>query len=266
MDVLVTVKAYPSISQTYDEVVCVAGIRLDTPDPEWVRLFPVRYRDLPYPQRFKKYEIIRLRAKKGSTDRRVETWRPDLESIERGEILPRGGHWPARRRVIEPLVGPSMCALREGRLGGGNGPSLGLVRPSRVVDLRVATAEPWSPGQVATLLQGSLLVDKHRTRLEKPQHAFKYEWFCESPRCNGHVQTIVDWELGEAYRSWRRDGYDPIEAVRSKWLDDICAEHRETMFYVGDHHQHPGAFLVLGAFYPEYPPDANQLELALAVA
>src|SRR5690348_15217833 len=30
MDVLVTVKAYPSISQTYGEAICVAGVRIDT--------------------------------------------------------------------------------------------------------------------------------------------------------------------------------------------------------------------------------------------
>jgi hypothetical protein len=62
MRVLVTVKAYPSISTKYGEAVCVAGTRLDTPTPEWVRFFPVAYRDLPIRQRFQKYEVITLRA------------------------------------------------------------------------------------------------------------------------------------------------------------------------------------------------------------
>ena len=46
MEVLVTVKAYPSVSGTYGEAVCVAGVRLDTPTPHFVRFFPVGYRDL----------------------------------------------------------------------------------------------------------------------------------------------------------------------------------------------------------------------------
>jgi hypothetical protein len=62
MSVLITVKAYPSVSTKYGETVCVAGIRLDTPEPGWVRLFPVAYRDLLVEQRFRKYEIVRLRA------------------------------------------------------------------------------------------------------------------------------------------------------------------------------------------------------------
>ena len=49
---LVTVKAYPAISGKYGEVVCIAGVRIDTPKPEWARLYPVPFRDLPFQQRF----------------------------------------------------------------------------------------------------------------------------------------------------------------------------------------------------------------------
>jgi len=36
MTVLVTVLAYPSVSTKCGEAVCVAGIRLDTPQPSYV--------------------------------------------------------------------------------------------------------------------------------------------------------------------------------------------------------------------------------------
>jgi len=78
MEVLVTVKAYPSVSGTYGEAVCVAGVRLDTPTPHFVRFFPVGYRDLLPEQRFHKYQVIRLRARKHSSDRRMESYRPDV--------------------------------------------------------------------------------------------------------------------------------------------------------------------------------------------
>lgn len=190
MDLLVTVKAYPSVSMKYGEAVCVAGVRLDTPTPEWVRLFPVGYRDLPEDARFRKWEVVHLRAQRHSTDRRSESWRPDLDSVRRGQFLESGGHWPQRRLWVEPLIGPTMCELNAGRAGGGPGPSLGLVRPARVIDVVARTAEPWTPGQEATLNQGSLLSAK-RT-LEKPTHAFSYRWECEAPACPGHLQTIVD--------------------------------------------------------------------------
>src|SRR3954471_24261168 len=115
MNLLVLVKAYPSVSMKYGEAVCVAGVRLDTPKPEWVRLFPVAFRDLPDEQQFGKYDVVTLRAQRHSTDRRAESYRPDVGSIRVGQRLPAGGHWPARRRWVEPLLGPSMCELHRGR-------------------------------------------------------------------------------------------------------------------------------------------------------
>ena len=260
--VLVTVKAYPSISTKYGEAICVAGIRLDTPEPEWVRLFPVGYRDLPFEQRFEKYETITVEAQKHSTDQRAETWRPKFESIERGPVLPAGGPWLDRRRHLEPLIGPTMCELHRGRKGGGAGPSLGLVRPARIRGIRVTRESEWSAGQLGTVGQGNLLTTK--TELVKPAHAFAYSYFCEDPGCKGHVQKIVDWELGETYRSWAFQGDELIEAIKAKWLDEMCADTREPMFFVGDQHRYPGQFLVLGTFWPKRRPDENQLTFDLA--
>lgn len=258
-ELLVTVKAYPSVSTKYGEAVCVAGIRLDTPTPQWVRLFPVAFRDLPSDQRFQKFHIIKLRVQRHSTDRRRESYRPDLGSIVVGRRIDAGRHWAARRAFVEPLLGPSMCELIRGREGGASGPSLGIVRPAHVLDVVVRDAEQWSPSQVATLNQGNLLSTK--TVLEKPAHSFAYKWLCEQPGCRGHTQSIADWEIGQAYRGWRRQGYDVIDSLREKWLDYVCAEHRETLFFVGDQHRWPGSFMVLGAFYPEYRPVAAQLTL-----
>lgn len=62
VEMLVTVKAYPVVSQRYREAVCVAGVRTDTKTPEWVRLFPVCFRDLPEDRQFTKYQHIRLQT------------------------------------------------------------------------------------------------------------------------------------------------------------------------------------------------------------
>ncbi len=262
MTVLVTVKAYPSISGKYGEAICAAGIRLDTPTPEWVRLFPVRFRDLPEPRQFGKYEIIRLQVRKHSTDARVETWRPDQDSIERGEVIPAGGEWRSRRDHVEPMLGPTMCELYRGRKGGGDGASLGLVRPARVCGIRVRAETEWSASQFATANQGSLLTAK--SGLVKPAHAFVYNYLCEEPECKGHLQKIVDWELGESYRTWPQRGDALVDAIRSKWLDFMCADDREPLFFVGDQHMRPGHFMVLGTFYPKRRVNEAQLTLSLA--
>lgn len=262
LQVLVTVKAYPTVSTKYGEAICVAGIRLDTPSPEWVRLFPVRYRDLPPEKQFKKYEVITVQAQQHSTDKRVETWRPNVDSIERGAVVPAGGPWLARRKFVEPLLGPTMCQLHRGRKGGAPGPSLGLVRPSKIRSIRVERESEWSPGQLGTVGQGSLLTTK--AELVKPEYAFSYSYLCEEPDCKGHEQKIVDWELGETCRSWRFQGDALVEAIKGKWLDEMCSESREPLFFVGDQHTRPGQFLVLGTFWPERRPDENQLSFELA--
>jgi hypothetical protein len=259
---LVTVKAYPSISTKYGESVCVAGVRLDTPTLQWVRLFPVRFRDLPYERRFSKYEVIELDACKHSSDMRVETWRPNLDTIECIEKVLAGGTWAKRRPYLEPLLGPTMCALHRGRKGNQPGPSLGLIRPSRVRSIKVSAESEWTAGQRGMIGQGNLLTEK--AELVKPVHAFSYSYLCEEPGCRGHEQKIVDWELGEAYRSWPQTGDELIDAIKNRWLDDMCNDTREPFFFVGDQHRYPGQFLVLGTFYPKRRPDANQLAFELA--
>lgn len=261
MTLLITVKAYPTVSTKYGEAVCVAGIRLDTPEPEWVRLFPVPYRELAVERRFRKYEVIRLLVRKHSSDPRIETWRPNVDSIERGEFIPAGGPWTKRRELVEPLIGPTMCELNRGRKGNGLGPSLGLVRPARVRGIRVTRESEWSPGQLGTVGQGNLLTSK--TELVKPAHAFAYRYDCEEPGCKGHTQKIVDWELGESYRSWPATGEALVDAIKDKWLG-MCDDKREPLFFVGDQHTWPGQFLVLGTFYPERRPAEAQLTFELA--
>jgi hypothetical protein len=262
IELLVTVKAYPSISTTYGEAVCVAGVRLDIPSPEWVRLFPVKFRDLPLDRRFAKYQVIRVRACKHSTDRRVETWRPDLDSIEPREVIEAKRYWSERRAVLDPLIGPSMCDLIRARRASDTGVSLGLVRPREVLGLRVAPSGSWSPGQLGTVGQGNLLTSK--TDLVKPGHAFAYRYLCEDAGCSSHTQTIVDWEIGEAYRSWAQTGDALLDAIRNHWLDDLCGPGRDPMFFVGDQLARPGQFLVLGTWWPARRPDDRQLALSIA--
>jgi hypothetical protein len=262
IELLVTAKAYPSVSVKYGEAVCVAGVRLDTDEPEWIRLYPVRFRDLPLEQRFRKYQVIRLRAKKHSGDARSETWRPDVGSIQPGKFIRAGGAWEARRDLVEALIGPTMCQLHKGRKRGGDGPSLGIVRPLRVRSIRVSAEEAWSSGQQGTVGQGNLLTTK--TDLVKPGHAFAYSYLCEEPGCRGHVQKIVDWELGEAYRHWEYSTDELICRIKRRWQDDMFSERRESFLFVGDQHRRPGQFLVLGTFSPEWRPNADQMVLAFA--
>ena len=58
------------------ETVCVAGVRVDTDVPTWIRLYPVQYRELGFADRFSKYQIMDLRAFRSPSDQRPKAINP----------------------------------------------------------------------------------------------------------------------------------------------------------------------------------------------
>lgn len=246
-----TVKAYPAISTKYGEAVCVAGIRTDTPRPEWARLYPVQFRDMPFDQRFKKYQLISVAAEKHSSDVRPETYRPDVDTLELGEVLDTKKAWAKRRLFVEPLIVESMCAVR--RMQETAGVSLGAFRPAEVEELIIdKKLDEWGEGKQATAAQPSLFFPTKHT-LEQVPFRFRYQYRCADEACRGHTQSMIDWELAESYRSWRERYDEPtlLENLRKRFLEEMCGPEKDTVFFVGNVHQHPQAFMVLGVFWPK---------------
>jgi hypothetical protein len=249
ISLLVTVKAYPAISQKYGEVVCVAGIRTDAAGPAWVRMFPVAFRDIPFDQRFKKYQHISFEAERHGGDKRPETFRPNVDTLELGEVVPTKKTWDERRGFVEPLIVDSMCEVLERQKQ--DGTSLAAIRPGEVHDLLVDDdVDQWGPSKAGVAAQPSLFFQgKHG--LEQIPYRWRYRYRC-SASCNGHTQSMIDWELSESYRSWR-ERYDEtilLEKIRLRFLDEMCSPKKDTIFFVGNQHAHPRGFLVLGVFWP----------------
>lgn len=249
IELMVTVKGYPAISKKHGETVCVAGVRTDTERPQWVRLWPIPFRELEFSRRFSKYQVIALEAKKSRRDARPESYQPNTDSLALGPKIDTKNRWACRRKLIDPLRVDSMCELR--RMQELNGTSLGIFRPGEVMDLEVGEANEWSSRQKAIATQPSLLFPG-KTELEKLPVSFFYRYRCMTTRCQGHRMSVIDWELAQAYRSWRRDHGDErvFDAIRQKWLEEICGPSKDTQFFVGNMHLHPEQFLVLGVFWP----------------
>lgn len=248
-EILVTVKAYPNISQKYGEVVCVAGVRVDVDPPRWVRLFPVHFRDLPKVQQFSKYDVIRLEVFPHSTDVRPETVKPNVESIEVVGHLDSGRGWADRKTLILPLADSSMCQIQESQKT--QGTSLGLFQPERVTEfVWDQQDEEWDPRKQSVLDQPSLLYPDKKGLIKIP-FRFIYRYFCE-PGCRGHKQSILDWELSQAFIKWRRlYGLEScLERLRARWLDEICGPEQDTWFFVGNQVKRQRQFMVLGTFWP----------------
>lgn len=267
IEFLPVVKAYPALSRKYGEVSCIAGVEMTAHGPRWIRLYPVAFRDLDSDQRFAKYQRVRLRAETHSGDRRPETRRPDRDSIQTiGEPLPTAHEWQARRRFVEPLIVESMCGIRQAQQS--DGVSLGVFRPKSVDDVVIEHRDVRADKQEAAralAAQPSLLTDADtdaQTQLEALEQipwTFKYRYRCSDAACNGHLQTIVDWEIVQFYRRIK-DRSDWQDELRKKWIGEMCGSDKDTAFFVGNQHQHPTSFLVLGVWWP---PRQDQLSLQI---
>lgn len=70
--------------------------------------------------------------------------------------------------------------------------------------------------------------------------------------CNGHKMICTDWEMGESYRQWRGRYGDNWEAAFRQRYETEMIEKFDTHFYVGNLHQRPNAWIVVGLFYPPH--------------
>ena len=265
MRVLILVKTYPNPSQRYGETVCCAGIDMAT--REWVRIYPVNFRRLAA-RRFKKYQVIECAGGRNPKDQRPESRRVDQDTIEiKGPVLSRADGWRERLRWLPPLY-RSLEAVDEAHHA--SGITLAVIRPARVFGLKIEPAEPWTARQLAKVRQRRLGLgedDSNELReLEQIPYRFKYRFRCDDPRCKGHTKLILDWEIGESYRKWRRKYGRGWEAkLREKYEEWLPT--RDLQFVVGTMKAHPNTFTIVGLIYPPGPQvqrsSTGQLSLQL---
>ncbi len=248
--VLITVMTYPHPSRGYMELVCTAGI---TEAGEWVRLYPVDYRYRERNQQFKKYQWIEVELEQSGAgnDNRKESRRPNLDTIRLlGKRLDTKHEWRERRAIIDRLphfTRNQLVALHEQ-----DKTSLGVVRPSRVLDLEVRPAsEEWKP-EWQTLFSQLKLFGPPQKPLRKIPYTFHYVFECEDSNGKSHTAMCEDWELGMLFlKEAERLGNDiaAAESVRERFLGELCRHDKDTRFFMGTHFPY-NTWLVLGVFWP----------------
>jgi len=261
--VLITVKTYPIPSSKYDELVCTAGV---TESGEFVRLYPINFRELPFSSQYRKYQWIEVMAEKHTgRDSRKESYRPDCDTLKMlGEpISTKRDGWSERAKYVLVNQAPSMEALYD--LQKVDRTSLGIFKPKRVHNLVIQPDEPeWKPQFLQELKQARLWDDRKNTKQppRKVPFKFSYRFECNDSRCNGkHKMMIEDWELGRLYWRLVDKGNSPEMAankVRDKFLNEICGSDKNTYFYVGTILSHPKSWVVIGLFYPKIQLESRQ--------
>jgi hypothetical protein len=245
--VLVTVKTYPTLSKKGIEVSCTAGI---TEGGQWIRLFPIPFRFLGGRSQFKKYQWIEVAATK-SSDPRPDSWVVDLDSIKvLGDPLSTSGGWQARKAIVLPLLAPSLCHLVRTREK--IGATLGIFKPKEIRELIIEPEEPatWTKRELNILSQESMFDRKPFKLLEKIPYKFIYLFTCDDPDCRGHRLSVVDWEVAQAYRSWRECYSNQWEWPFRQRFETEMIHKCDTHFYVGTLRAHPDRWIIIGLFYP----------------
>jgi hypothetical protein len=94
-DILVLCKTYPSPSGKHVETSCVAGM---DPAGKLIRLFPVPFRLIDGAQQFKKWQWINARIERVPGDRRQESHKLFVDTVNfAGDLLSTARNWQARR-------------------------------------------------------------------------------------------------------------------------------------------------------------------------
>lgn len=254
MRVLMTVKAARNPSARYGETVCVAGLRVDPDNPGWVRMYPINFRELDSDSSFRKYDVVTVTARPAHDDPRAESWRPDMSTLVRENFLPP---WRKRQAFVADHIEDSMCALLRAVRQDPPGRSLAAIRPRQVIGLDIESHPGWTSDEQAKIdlyvNQLELPGFSHgpRTPLEAPRFRGWYRYRCADSGCGEHRQGIIDWEWVAFQR--RLPGTDDQglrDALRKKFLDEMCAARNDVVFFVGNQAKRQHVFMVLGVFYP----------------
>ncbi len=248
--ILILVKAYPTPSISYGETVCCAGIDLET--FQWIRLYPVRFRDLEYNQRFKKYSIIEAECAKAHDDLRPESYRIREGSISIVDLIDtKAEGWDRRKKIVLSLPVKSMCQLIKEEET--NNISLAIIKPEEVSFLIKKRHRSDSAKRESAYAQKGFF-EKQKEPIEIIPYMFYYQFRCPSePGCVTHSLSILDWEIHQSYRDWRnsyRTEEELLSKIGDKWMSMADHGKKDVFFYVGNLHRFPKTFTVLGVFCP----------------
>jgi hypothetical protein len=250
--VLVVAKTYPNLSRKYDRTVCTAGIDLDA--NQWIRIFPIRFFDLPYEQRFHKYDIIEIEVEQKSDGKytRKESHQAKDSSIRILANVNTDGNWAKRKEILFPLLSKGIEELK--KKYDNDHTSMGIIKPKRIVDFLATPIErcrDWEKDLVLGIQQ-TLDGIHYNSPLEKIPYKFSYVFECDDTSCKiQHDLMIEDWEICELYRSekQRLGEQESLQKVSKKYKDEFL-NSKDLYFIVGTENNWNN-WLVISVFYPK---------------
>ncbi len=253
--ILITVKTYPHID-AFEESVCTAGI---AESGEWVRIYPIPFRSLNDPKRYKKYQWIELELKKSKKDSRAESFSPvNMEKVHLGEVLGTdGGSWKRRKETVLKKVytkiGDLTCRSERKNL------SLAVFKPTKIKNFYVEqVSRDWPKEKVEEFRNQFRLFSNQKNPFESLKK-LPYKFYYEFEDSVGTVSklSIIDWELGALF--WKQleskgNEEKALDDVKKKYFDDFT-KNKDLYFFLGttkrNHFTARNPYMIIGVFYPK---------------
>jgi hypothetical protein len=267
--VLIAVKTYPVISESYTELACTAGFR---EDGSWIRLYPIPFRLLDQDKRYDKYQWVEVDIARSSKDPRPESHK--VVNVDNMALLNKidtgkSRDWAERRRLI--LSRNKIYKNKKEIIAKAHANELSLVifKPAKILGFVIEDAEPdWPQDKLQSiqdkLKQGNFFEEQNLADFQpvrKLPHKFSYR-FLDDEGIESKLM-IEDWEIGALYWNCLRDhgAQDAPKKVREKYLDDF-AKTKDLYLFLGTTREHhakkaPNPFVIVGTFHPPHETQAS---------
>ena len=249
-EAFILVKAAPRPSETFGETVCCAGIDLNE---NWVRLYPVSFRQLEDYQKFSRWDHIKYRwsRPKATKDVRSESRRVDPHSVEIVRPMRPGD----RSRLMCRIAVTSLAREHEAKR------SLALLKPE-ILDFwheRRGQEEIAERDQVLQRLrdQQDLFAPPSLIPKRTSPYSFKYRYRDDD---GVQVGTCQDWETEQTFLVRRRD--QGSEQAALDWMLRVFGEEyprRGMALAMGTHRYRLHQWLINGVVRVDDDPQMSLL-------
>ena len=263
--VLITVKTYPTISRSYSELVCTAGLRQDG---SWVRIYPVAYRQ--WENQYKKFQWVEVDIVRNTSDKRSESYKPlGPDAITLLDSIGTANGWRERKQYVleQGSVYRDLAQLiqhnKERKL------SLATFKPAEILDLVVEEVNrDWDPAKIEALKAQARQTDLFD---DAPQYfkvvnklPYKFSYRLRDELGKESTMMVEDWEIGALYwnclKRHKGDEGKAIADVRKKYIDNF-AKTRDLYLFLGTTLQYDGwaqnPFVIIGVFAPPFTVQAD---------
>ncbi len=242
--ILVLAKAYPVISKTYDNLVCVAGI---TESGELRRIYPVPWKVFWNQKGFKKKQWIECEnLGRKSEDTREESRKIDISSIKNLD--------EASWNTIKDYVTKNLTTYNELKKKVKDTPtSIGFIKPEIIDFVKEKRSdivlEKIEAKKAQTTLESNFESGevKHAAKIEEFEENFSYV-FTDDSTGEKHQLNCIDWEAGALYRRYT-DREVGFQKLKERFLDDF-KKKPEIYFMLGTHHRYK-TLMIIAVIYPK---------------